>query len=98
MAEDFRELTVRQKAVELTVMIYKLTHSFPKSELYGSSSQIRRASVSVACNIAEEIGKINDGEFRQFLSIARGSTTELLTQIHVALALGFGTSRSLNAT
>jgi four helix bundle protein len=95
MAQDYRELTVWQKAIELTVLIYKLTHSFPKSELYGLSSQMQRASVSIASNIAEGRGRINDGEFRQFLGIARGSTCELLTQIHVARALGYETNCSL---
>ena len=90
MAQDYRELKVWRKAVELAVLLYRLTHSFPKSEAYGLSSQMRRAAVSVASNIAEGRGRINSGEFRQFLSIARGSVCELLTQIHVARALDFG--------
>jgi len=96
MAQDYRELKVWQKAVELTVLIYRLTQTFPKSELYGLTSQMRRASVSVASNIAEGRGRVNSGEFRQFLSIARGSTCELLTQIHVARALGFATAPALD--
>ncbi len=96
MAQDYRELKVWQRAVELTVLIYKLTQSFPKSEQYGLSSQMRRASVSVASNIAEGRGRVSGGEFRQFLSIARGSTCELLTQIHVARALEFGTVGALD--
>lgn len=95
MAQDYRELKVWQKAVELTVLIYKLTQSFPKSEMYGLCSQMRRASVSIASNIAEGRGRINDPDFRRFLSIARGSTCELLTQIHVAKALEFGAVRAL---
>lgn len=96
MAQDYRELKVWQKAAELTVLIYKLTSSFPKSERYGLSSQMRRASVSIASNIAEGRGRMNGGEFRQFLSIARGSACELLTQIHVARSLEFGDSRALD--
>jgi four helix bundle protein len=96
MAQDYRELKVWQKAVELTVLIYKLTQSFPKSEIYGLASQMRRACVSVASNIAEGRGRVSGGEFRQFLSVARGSTCELLTQIHVAKALGFGNEHELN--
>jgi four helix bundle protein len=96
MAQDYRELLVWQKAVGLTVLIYRLTQSFPRSELYGLSSQMRRASVSVASNIAEGRGRINDGEFRQFLGVARGSTCELQTQIHVARALGYGTAGVLD--
>jgi four helix bundle protein len=96
MAQDYRDLKVWQKAVELTVLIYRLTQSFPKSERYGLTAQMRRASVSAASNIAEGRGRISGGEFRQFLSVARGSTCELLTQIHVARALGFGTDEALN--
>ena len=90
MPQDYRELKVWQKAVNLTVLIYKLTRSFPKSEVYGLTSQMRRAAVSVASNIAEGRGRINSGEFRPFLSIVRGSVCELLTQIHVARALDLG--------
>ena len=96
MAQDFRELKVWQKAIDLTVLIYKLTETFPKSEPYGLTSQMRRASVSVASNIAEGRGQVNGGEFRQFLNIARGSTCELLTQVHVARALSFGANRALD--
>jgi four helix bundle protein len=96
MAQDYRELIVWQKAVDLTVLIYKLTQSFPQSEVYGLSSQMRRASVSVASNIAEGRGRINPREFRQFLGIARGSTCELLTQIHVARTLRFGKQTALD--
>jgi four helix bundle protein len=95
VAQDYRELKVWQKAVDLTVLIYKLTQAFPKSELYGLSSQMRRASVSVASNIAEGRGRVSGAEFRHFLSVARGSTCELLTQIHVAKALGFGADSAL---
>ena len=96
MAQDYRELKVWQRAVELTILIYKLTRSFPKSELYGLTSQMRRAGVSVASNIAEGRGRISSGEFRQFLGIARGSTCELLTQLHVARALNLGTPDELD--
>lgn len=96
MAQDYRELKVWRKAVELTVLIYKMTQSFPKSEMYGLTSQMRRASVSVASNIAEGRGRISAGEFRQFLGVARGSTCELLTQIHVAKALEFGSGHALD--
>lgn len=90
MGQDYRELVVWQKAVELTVLIYKVTQTFPQAELYGLSAQMRRAGVSIASNIAEGRGRINSKEFRQFLGVARGSASELLTQIHVARALGYG--------
>jgi four helix bundle protein len=92
MAQDFKELVVWQKAIELTIAVYKLTQKFPKDELYGLTSQMRRATVSVASKIAEGRGRINAAEFRQFLGVARGSICELLTQIHVARKLGFGSN------
>ena len=90
MAQDFKGLVVWQRAIELTVAVYKLTRKFPQDGLYGLTSQMRRASVSVASNIAEGRGRINAAEFRQFLGVARGSICELLTQIHVARKLEFG--------
>jgi four helix bundle protein len=89
MAQDYRELLVWQKAIDLTPLVYKLTQAFPKNEIYGLTSQMQRASISVASNIAEGRGRIGPGEFRQFLGIARGSTCELLTQLHIARKLGF---------
>ena len=95
MAQDFKELVVWQKAIELTVRVYKLTRKFPPDEMYGLTSQMRRASVSVASNIAEGRGRINAAEFRQFLGVAQGSISEVLTQLHVAKGLGFGSDRAL---
>jgi four helix bundle protein len=89
MAQDYRDLVVWQKAMELTVCIYKLTQSFPDREIYGLTSQMRRASVSVASNIAEGRGRLNPAEFRQFLAMAQGSIYELETQLLVANSLGF---------
>jgi four helix bundle protein len=96
MAQDYRELVVWQRAIELTVCIYKLTRTFPREELYGLISQMRRASVSVASNIAEGRGRITPGEFRQFLGLAQGSTYELQTQLLVARKLGMGSDETLN--
>lgn len=90
MAQSFQDLTVWQRAMELTVCVYELTQSFPREELYGLTSQLRRASVSVASNIAEGRGRGTDGEFRQFLSIAQGSTYEVQTQLLVAMQLKMG--------
>jgi len=89
MAQDYHDLIVWQKAIDLTVCIYKLTQSFPKTELYGLTSQMRRASVSVASNIAEGRGRLNAAEFRQFLGLAQGSLFELRTQLLVASTMGF---------
>ena len=88
MAQDYRDLVVWQKAIELTPCIYRLTRSFPADELYGLSSQMRRASVSIASNVAEGRGRLSPAEFRQFLGLAQGSTYELQTQLTVTKNLG----------
>jgi len=76
--------------MELTVAIYHLTRDFPRDEVYGLTSQIRRAAVSVPSNIAEGQGRLNSCEFRQFLGVARGSNCELQTQLEIARVLNFG--------
>jgi len=90
MAHSFRELTVWQRSMQLAICVYKLTQSFPREELYGLNSQIRRAAVSLPSNIAEGHGRLNTAEFRQFLGVARGSNCELQTQLELARALGYG--------
>jgi four helix bundle protein len=95
MAQAFQDLTVWQRAMDLTVCIYALTMAFPREELYGLTSQLRRASVSVASNIAEGRGRVTEGEFRQFLSIAQGSTYEVQTQLLVARRLKIGNEQEL---
>ena len=87
---SFRDLVVWQKALDLAIRIYGMTRSFPREEIYGLTSQIRRAAISVPSNIAEGQGRLTSGEFRQFLGIARGSNFELQTQLEVARALGMG--------
>ena len=96
MPQDFHDLTVWQRAIDLTVCIYKLTRGFPKEEMYGLVSQLRRASVSVASNIAEGRGRLNRGEFRQFLGIALGSLFEVKTQLIVARKLEMGKQAELD--
>ncbi len=96
MAQDFHDLTVWQRSIELTVCIYKLTRSYPTDELYGLISQMRRASVSIASNIAEGRGRLTPGEFRQFLGLAQGSTYELQTQLLVSRKLGMGNDDALH--
>jgi four helix bundle protein len=90
MAQSYRDLVVWQRAMRLTVAIYKLTSDFPKEELYGLTSQIRRSAMSIPSNIAEGQGRCSSGEFRQFLGIARGSNCEVQTQLELARALDFG--------
>jgi four helix bundle protein len=90
MSQDFRDLAVWQRAMELSESVYHLTKSFPKEELYGLTSQLRRASTSVASNIAEGRGRATAGEFKQFLCIAQGSTYEVHTQLLLAKRLKIG--------
>jgi four helix bundle protein len=82
--------------MRLTVVVYQLTLSFPREEVYGLTSQIRRSAVSIPSNIAEGQGRLNTGEFRQFLGVARGSNCELQTQLELARALGFGNTMQLD--
>jgi four helix bundle protein len=86
---SYRDLVAWQKAVELVTHIYQLTRKFPKDELFGLTSQIRRAAVSIPSNIAEGRGKSSKGEFQQYLYHARGSLYELETQLTIAGNLGF---------
>lgn len=89
-------MTVWQRAIDLTVCVYRLTRAFPKDEIYGLVSQLRRASVSVASNIAEGRGRLNAAEFRQFLGVALGSVFEIKTQLIVAKRLGMGSSEAID--
>jgi four helix bundle protein len=96
MAHSFRDLVVWQRAMQLTVATYRLTQEFPHEEIYGLTSQIRRAAVSVPSNIAEGHGRLNSGEYRQFLGVVRGSNFELQTQLEIARALEFGKPKLLD--
>jgi len=96
MGESFRNLAVWQRAVELSLQVYKLTAAFPDSERFGLTNQLRRATVSVASNIAEGYGRSTRGEYIQFLGHARGSNSEVETQLVIARGLGFGSSQMLN--
>jgi four helix bundle protein len=75
--KDFRRLSVWERSHALTLDLYRATASFPKAELYGLTSQMRRASVSIPGNIAEGCGRSGDPEFARFLQIALGSSSEL---------------------
>ncbi len=87
--QSFKELKVWQKGIELVAIVYKITTSFPEEEKYGLSAQMRRAAVSIPSNIAEGHLRKTAKDFKQFLSIARGSCAELETQIIIAHKLGF---------
>ena len=95
MAQNFEDLLVWQKAVELAVQIYALTRSFPDDERFGLTSQLRRSAVSVSSNIAEGRGRLSEGDFRQFRGIAQGSNYEVLTQLLIAERLRFGSSDAI---
>jgi four helix bundle protein len=87
--QDFRKLLVWEKSHKLTLSIYNLTHSFPKEEMYGLTSQIRRASSSVPINIAEGCGRGSDADFARFLQIAFGSVSETEYLLLLCFELGY---------
>ncbi len=87
--KTFRELVVWQKSMDLSVEIYNLTNSFPQSEEYGLSSQVRRSSVSVPSNIAEGYGRNHTKDFVRFLQIAQGSVYECQTQLEIAYRVNY---------
>jgi four helix bundle protein len=83
------ELHAWQEAMTLVNDVYRITLAFPRDEIYALTSQIRRAAVSVPSNIAEGAARTSDKEFLQFLSISRGSLSELETQLMIATELGY---------
>ena len=87
--QDFRNLLVWQKSHELALEIYRLSRDFPREELYGLASQMRRAAVSIPSNIAEGRGRGSDPDFGRFLVIAMGSSSELEYQLLLAKDLGY---------
>ena len=86
---SYRDLIVWQKSVDLVAEVYNATSEFPREEVFGLTSQLRRCAVSVPSNIAEGQGRATRGEFIQFLSHARGSLFELETQLCIAGKLGY---------
>lgn len=88
-SSSYRELRIWQEAVKLALAVYRATMVFPKHELYGLTSQMRRAAVSIPSNIAEGKGHRSDGDFGRFLFHARGSLLELQTQILIAQGLEY---------
>src|SRR4051794_8266926 len=89
MASSYHDLRVWQQAMDLVEQVYRATEKFPKHELYGLTSQLRRAAVSVPSNIAEGRGRRTDPEFLQFLFHARGSLCELETQLELSKRLQY---------
>ena len=89
MSYRYQDLIAWRKAKIFATEVYRATDAFPKAEIYGLTSQLRRASVSVASNIAEGQGRLTKGEFCHFLGQARGSLLELETQLAISLDLNF---------
>ncbi|NEO79159.1 MAG: four helix bundle protein [Moorea sp. SIO4G3] len=85
---DFKDLRIWQKGMEIAKQCYFLTKQFPKDELYGMVQQIRKSASSIPANIAEGYGRISSGEYKRFLSIAQGSINELQTHLLLAEAVG----------
>jgi len=98
MVNSYKDLLVWQRAIQLSLSVYRLTAAFPMEERYGLTSQIRRAGVSVPSNIAEGYGRGTRKEYKQFLAIARGSTLEVQTQLVIAKELGYCDSSALKQT
>ena len=86
---SYRDLLVWQHAMDFAVLCYSLTRSFPREEMFGLTSQIRRAASSVAANIAEGHGRENSGSFVQFLRVAQGSLKETETHLLLSERVGF---------
>jgi four helix bundle protein len=87
--KDFKELKVWQKAYALSLAVYEAARTFPREEIYGLTSQLRRSAVSIGANIAEGCGRRSDGELVRFLQIARGSASEMEHHLLLARDLKF---------
>ncbi len=87
--KNHKDLIVWQKSMTLVKRLYEVTQAFPKEELFGITSQMRRAAVSIPSNIAEGYGRLSDKETVRFLSIALGSASELETQLLICEQLAF---------
>jgi four helix bundle protein len=89
MSGTYKDLDAWRSAMALVLAVYRNTARFPREEMFGLTSQLRRAAVSVASNIAEGKGRFSDRELSQFLAVARGSVFEIETQVAISLELGF---------
>jgi len=87
--KNFRDLDVWRLGMEIVVDVYKCTKGFPKEEIYGLASQMRRAALSIPSNVAEGFNRYHNKEYRQFLYIALGSGAELETQIEASFLLQY---------
>lgn len=97
MTSSYRDLVVWKQAMALVMVIYRLTQRFPREELFGLTSQMRRAAVSIPSNIAEGKGRHGSRDICQFLYTARGSLHELETQLEIANDLGYVDQKNIDA-
>ena len=96
--KSYKDLNIWKRSIGLVEDIYKITQNFPKEEIYGLTSQLRRAAVSVPSNIAEGFTRLHNKEYRQFLYISLGSCAELNTQIIISSRLSYLSTEKVNET
>jgi len=94
--ESYKDLEVWKKGVRFSIEIYAVTREFPANEIYGVTSQVRRAAAAVPANIAEGYGRESSGSYIQFLRIARGSLNETETFLYIAHGLNYMEKKMLN--
>ena len=95
--QKYQQLTVWQKGMQLVKLIYLVTNTLPREELYGLSNQMRRAVISIPSNIAEGFGRYNTKEYLHFLRIARGSCYEVETQLQICTQINYLTEEETSA-
>ncbi len=96
MAKNYENLEVWREGIELAILIYKITGNFPKDEIYGIVSQLRRSAISVSTNIAEGAGRNSTQEFIRFINISLGSLNEVESLIYVSLKLNYINENNFN--
>lgn len=94
--QNYRDLIVWQRAMDLVESVYRVTHVWRKDERYGLTNQLRRSIVSIPSNIAEGQGRNSDNEFLRFLSIAHGSLREAATQLLIGLRLDYSSEQTID--
>lgn len=98
MSKPHKKLVAWQKSMNLVETIYELTRKFPREEIYGLTSQLRRAAISVPSNIAEGAAGRSSTQFRNYLSVAIGSLNEVATQIEIAQRIGYLNAKAFGDT
>lgn len=96
MNKSYKDLDIYKGSYKLSIYIYKITSKYPKDEIYGITSQLRRAAVSIPLNIAEGYGRLSEEDFKRFLRISLGSTNETSTLIELSKDLGYIDNKEYN--